>query len=75
MIINTEFSGKFTLESLSNPYNEGIWAKSAEEIPSAIRNRPKNKFPSGIVFWCGISYECLFPKNGPFDVTSWLQKQ
>ncbi|CAF5153505.1 unnamed protein product [Rotaria sp. Silwood1] len=74
MIINTEFSGKFTLESLSNPYNEGIWAKSAEEIPSAIRNRPKNKFASGIVFWDDISYEGLFSKNGPFDVTSWLQK-
>ncbi|CAF4545610.1 unnamed protein product, partial [Rotaria sp. Silwood2] len=75
LIINTDFSGKFTLAAFSNPHNEGIWAKSAEEIPPEILNRPKDKFASGIIFWGGISYDGLIPKNGPFDVTSWLQKQ
>ncbi|CAF1347321.1 unnamed protein product [Rotaria sordida] len=69
-IINTDFSGKFTLESHSNPHNEGIWAIRFEEIPSTSRERPTSKFASGIIFWGGISYEGLIPKNGPIDVTS-----
>ncbi|CAF1340721.1 unnamed protein product [Rotaria sp. Silwood1] len=74
-VINTDFSGKFTLESLSNPHNAGGWARNAAEIPLTIRNRPRNKFAIGVVFWGGISYDGLIPKNGPIDVTSWLKAQ
>ncbi len=69
------FSGKFTLESLSNPHNENVWARNAVEIPLTIRNRRRNKFTIGVVFWGGISYDGLIPKNGPIDVTSWLKAQ
>ncbi|CAF1319452.1 unnamed protein product [Rotaria sp. Silwood1] len=74
-IINMDFSGKFTLESHSNPHNEGIWATRFEEILSTSRERPTRKFASGIVFWGGISYEGLILKNGPIDVILWLKKQ
>ncbi|CAF2674195.1 unnamed protein product [Rotaria sp. Silwood2] len=72
--INIDFSGKFTLESHSNPHNEYIWTRDADEISPPHRNRPKNKFASGVIFWGGISYNGGVPKNGHIDVTSWLQK-
>ncbi|CAF1321658.1 unnamed protein product [Rotaria sp. Silwood1] len=62
-------------ESLSNPHNAGGWARNAAEIPLSIRNRPRNKFAIGVVFWGGISYDGLIPKNGLIDVTSWLKAQ
>ncbi|CAF2423375.1 unnamed protein product [Rotaria sp. Silwood2] len=74
-IINTDFSGKFTLESYSNSHSESIWATDADEISPAYRNRSKNKFASSVIFWDGISYNSLAPKNGPIDATLWLQKQ
>ncbi len=74
-VVNTDFSGKFILDSSSNPHNDGVWATSAEEIPPRIYYRSKSKFASGLVFWGGISYEGLISKNGPFDVTSWLKNQ
>ncbi|CAF1389256.1 unnamed protein product [Rotaria sp. Silwood1] len=42
-VVNTDFSGKFILDSSSNPHNDGVWAKAAEEIPPAIYYRSKNQ--------------------------------
>ncbi|CAF1341136.1 unnamed protein product [Rotaria sordida] len=69
------YKNLFTLESYSNPHNEGVWTARFEEIPSTSRGRPRRKFASGTVFWGGISYEGLIPKNDPIDVTSRLKKQ
>ena len=34
-IVNTDFSGKFTLEPFQNKRNGGIWAEKGEEKPSS----------------------------------------
>ncbi|CAF1320990.1 unnamed protein product [Rotaria sp. Silwood1] len=59
-VVNTDFSGKFILDSSSNPHNDGVWAKAAEEIPPAIYYRSKSKFASGLIFWGGISMSDKF---------------
>ncbi len=74
-VVNTDFSGKFVLDSSSNPHNDGVWAIAVEEIPPEIYYRSKSKFAPGLVLWGGISYDGLIPKDGPFDVTSWLKNQ
>ena len=46
-VVNTDFSGKFVLDSSSNPHNDGVLATAAEEIPPAIYYRSKSKGQGG----------------------------
>lgn len=72
-ILNTDFSGAFSLNSRSNQHNEGIYAESPLDIPYHLRTKPKEKFQKNIIVWGGISYEGLFPKECPIFVDEWLE--
>ena len=39
-VLNTDFSGMFTLTSQYNPHNEGVYAESVMDIPYELRGRP-----------------------------------
>ena len=74
-IINTDFSGIFTLEPFQNSKNDVVYAHSIDEIPAELREAPKEKYPKGIMFWGAISSFGLIPQNGPINFTEWLQDQ
>ncbi|CAF0857474.1 unnamed protein product [Rotaria sp. Silwood1] len=74
-IVNTDFSGKFTLEPFQNRRNDGIWAEEGEEIPSSLINAPTEKFQKGIIFWGAISSQGLIPATAPINLTEWLRQQ
>ncbi len=52
-VVNTDFSGKFILDSSSNPHNDGVWATAAEEIPPAIYHRTKGNLQ--VVLFFGVA--------------------
>jgi hypothetical protein len=72
-ILNTDFSGTFTLCSQFNQHNEGIYAEDKSSIPYELKTRPKQKFQKSVMLWGGISYQGLFPKNSPIFVDEWLE--
>lgn len=74
-VVNTDFSGIFTLEPFQNSKNDVVYAEKSSMIPVELREAPKNKFPKGIMFWGAISSKGLIPKNGPFNITKWLKDQ
>ena len=74
-VINTDFSGIFTLKPFHNKKNDVIYAKNKAEIPANLRTAPKQKFAKGVVFWGAISSFGLIPKNGPINFTKWLNDQ
>ena len=50
-VVNTDFSGKFTLQPFQNRRNGGIWAEKGEIVPPVLINAPRDKFQKGILFW------------------------
>jgi hypothetical protein len=75
-VVNTDFSGKFTLAPFQNKRNDGIWAKEDEkEISASLINAPSDKFQKGIIFWGAISSRGLIPSDGPINFSKWLKTQ
>lgn len=74
-IVNTDFSGKFTLLPSQNKRNDGIWAEEDEVVPSVLINALTDKFRKGIIFWGGISSYGLIPAHAPINFTDWLHQQ
>jgi hypothetical protein len=74
-VVNTDFSGIFTLQAFNNSRNDGIWAEGKEEIPYSLSTRPSEKYKKGIMFWGAISSHGLIPCRNPINVTKWLQQQ
>ncbi|CAF3139983.1 unnamed protein product [Rotaria sp. Silwood2] len=74
-VVNTDFSGKFTLESFRKKKNHGICAEEWEIIPPPLLNASTDKFKKGIIFWGAISSRGLIPAEGPVNLTKWLHQQ
>jgi hypothetical protein len=74
-IVNTDFSGIFTLSNFQNSKNDVIYAENADEINGELREAPREKYPKGVMFWGAISSRGLIPKNGPINFTKWLNNQ
>lgn len=74
-VINTDFSGIFTLAGFQNRRNTWIYAEKKKQIKAKLKAAPKQKFAKGLVFWGAITSYGLIPKNGPINITKWLQKQ
>ncbi|CAF4657986.1 unnamed protein product [Rotaria sp. Silwood2] len=74
-VVNTDFSGKFTLLPFQNKRNDGIWAEEGEVVPSVLINGPTDKFRKGILFWGEISSHGLIPARAPISFTEWLHQQ
>ncbi|CAF4632243.1 unnamed protein product, partial [Rotaria sp. Silwood2] len=74
-VVNTDFSGKFTLEAFRNKKNDGIWAGGWEIILPPLLNAPTDKFKKGIVFLGAISSHGFIPVEGPVNLTKWLHQQ
>jgi transposase len=74
-IVNTDFSGKFTLQPFRNVRNDGIWAEDNEVIPPSLIHAPREKFQKGIIFWGAISCYGLIPAGAPINLTEWLHRQ
>lgn len=74
-VVNTDFSGIFTYQPFQNSKNDVVYAYNADEIPSELREAPREKYPKGIMFWGGISSFGLIPKSGPINFTQWLDDQ
>lgn len=72
-VLNTDFSGMFTLTAQYNQHNEGVYAESISDIPYELKTKSKEKFPRGVMLWGGISYQGLFPKESPIFVNDWLE--
>ena len=74
-VVNTDFSGVFTLQPFQNKRNDGIWAEEKEGIPSSLINAPTDKFKKGIIFWGGITSNGLIPADVPINLTKWLNEK
>ncbi|CAF1340096.1 unnamed protein product [Rotaria sordida] len=74
-VVNTDFSGVFTLQPFQNKRNDGIWAEENEAIPSSLINAPTDKFKKGIIFWGAISSNGLIPVDAPISLTKWLHEK
>jgi len=48
-VLNTDFSGTFTLNLQSNKHNEGIYAESKSDIPYELKTKPKEKFQKSVM--------------------------
>ncbi|CAF1580441.1 unnamed protein product [Rotaria sp. Silwood1] len=72
-VLNTDFSGTFTLNPQSNRHNEGIYAESKSDISYELKTKPKEKFQKSVMLWGDISYQGLFPKQYPIFVDEWLE--
>jgi hypothetical protein len=72
-ILNTDFSGTFSLNPRSNQHNEGVYAESSSDIPYDLKTKPMQKFQKNIMLWGAISYQGLFPKQSPVFVDEWLE--
>ncbi|CAF3836251.1 unnamed protein product [Rotaria sordida] len=72
-ILNTDFSGTFTLTPHYNQHNEGVYAKSSDDILYNLKVKPKEKFQKSVMLWGGISYQGLFPKESPIFLDEWLE--
>ncbi|CAF1650194.1 unnamed protein product, partial [Didymodactylos carnosus] len=74
-IINTDFSGIFTIEGFYNSKNDVVYAEDSSEISADLRAASRSKYPAGIMFWGGICTKGLIPQNGPVNFTQWLRDQ
>ncbi|CAF1533787.1 unnamed protein product [Adineta steineri] len=74
-IINTDFSGIFTMEGFYNSKNDVVYAKNSSEIPADLRNASISKYPVGVMFWGAICSKGLIPQDGPINFTQWLRDQ
>ena len=74
-IINTDFSGIFTVEGFYNSKNDVVYAEDSSEIPADLRAASRSKYPAGIMFWGAICTKGLIPQNGPINFTQWLRDQ
>ncbi|CAF4808444.1 unnamed protein product, partial [Rotaria socialis] len=74
-LVNTDFSGIFTIEGFHNNKNDVIYAEESSEIPANLREAPMTKYSSGVMFWGGICTKGLIPHDGPINVTQWLRDQ
>jgi hypothetical protein len=74
-IINTDFSGIFTVEGYYNSKNDVVYAENSSEIPPDLRNASISKYPVGVMFWDGICTQGLIPLDGPINFTQWLRDQ
>ncbi|CAF1084756.1 unnamed protein product [Rotaria sordida] len=72
-VLNTDFSGTFTLTPHYNQHNEGVYAKSSDDILYNLKAKPKEKFQKSVMLWDGISYQGLFPKESPIFLDEWLE--
>ena len=59
-VVNTDFSGKFTLQPFQNRRNDGIWAEENEPIPPLLINAPTDKFEKGVIFGVPFHHLDLF---------------
>ncbi|CAF3088835.1 unnamed protein product [Rotaria sp. Silwood2] len=74
-VVNTDFSGKFTLHPFQNKRNDGIWTEEGEVIPLSLTNAPTDRFQKRIIFWGAISSRGLIPSGRPINFTKWLRQQ
>ncbi|CAF1211122.1 unnamed protein product, partial [Didymodactylos carnosus] len=74
-IINTDFSGIFTIEGFWNTKNDVIYAEHSSEIPADLREALVVKFPSGVMLWGAISSKGLMPQSCPINFTQLLRDQ
>ena len=74
-VVNSDFSGLFTLQGFQNRRNDGVWAREGEEIEASLINAQTDKFRKGILFWGAISSQGLIPSRAPINVTQWLEQQ
>ncbi|CAF1611292.1 unnamed protein product, partial [Didymodactylos carnosus] len=72
-VLNTDFSGAFTLSPQGNQHNEGVYAESSLDIPYELKTTSKQKFQKSIMLWGGLSYQGLFPKQSLIFVDEWLE--
>ncbi len=71
-VVNTDFSGVFTLQPFQNKRNDGIWAEENEAIPSSLINAPTDKFKKESFSGEAISSNGLNPVDAPINLTKWL---
>ncbi|CAF1307494.1 unnamed protein product [Rotaria sordida] len=74
-IVNTDFSGIFTIEGFHNSKNDVIYAEEPSEIPADLREASIVKYPSGVMFWGAITTKGLISQDGPINFTQWLRDQ
>ncbi|CAF3045222.1 unnamed protein product [Rotaria sp. Silwood2] len=74
-IINTDFSGIFTIEGYYNSKNDVVYAENSSEISPDLRNASISKYPVGVMFWGAICTKGLIPQDGPINFTQWLRDQ
>ncbi|CAF0841852.1 unnamed protein product [Rotaria sordida] len=74
-VVNTDFSGIFTIESFHNSKNDVIYAEDSSEFPANLRGAPMLKYPNGVMFWSGICTRGLILHDGPNNFIQWLQDQ
>ncbi|CAF3310887.1 unnamed protein product [Rotaria sp. Silwood2] len=74
-IINTDFSGIFTIEGYYNSKNDVVYAENSSEISPNLRNASISKYPVGVMFWGAICTKGLIPQDGPINFTQWLRDQ
>ncbi|CAF3710301.1 unnamed protein product [Rotaria sp. Silwood1] len=68
-IVNTNFSGIFTIEDFQNSKNDVAYAEDASEIPADLREAPKVKYPSDVMFWGTIYTKSLVPNDSQINFT------
>ena len=75
-VVNTDFSGKFTLSPFQNKRFDNAWGEDSEAIPLSLIHAPKDKFEKGIISWSAIWSNGSIPAGTPVNFTKWLhQKQ
>ncbi|CAF4655107.1 unnamed protein product [Rotaria sp. Silwood2] len=74
-IINTDFSGIFTIEGYYNSKNDVVYAENSSEISPDLRNASISKYLVGVMFWGAICTKGLIPQDGPINFTQWLRDQ
>ncbi|CAF1385316.1 unnamed protein product [Rotaria sordida] len=74
-IVNTDFSGIFTIEGFHNSKNVVIYVEDSSEISANLIEAPMLKHPNGVMFWGGICTKGLIPHDGPINFTEWLRDQ
>lgn len=73
-VLNTDFSGTFTLSPQSNQHNEGVYAELISDIPYHLKTKSNEKFQKSVILWGAISYQGLFPRESPIFIDEYLEQ-
>ena len=77
-VINSDFSGKFSLKPVYNSKNSVVWGARNQEIPPQIKEFGVDKYKWGCIIFGALSYKGLIPDEPIFldeflDEDEWHQ--